>query len=248
MNGFYDSISQGSGVFMKSRVVVSLVCVLFPALALAQTASFSSSINWSQTPNLYFNVNGGPATMCGDLVTTRNGSLLTATGWICTDANGNATRGPWTWSGTPSDQTDTNVHINWANGTTTYATTGHVWDKTCPNVTISSAVPGSSFSGSATDNTWGAGFDSSWTFIIAHYLDLTTGMYWGGGSSYSAVDTGWYGSAAPLPSHSIGWSLPNASVPPTSAHISGHNYIWIMDVYDGDHLCSPVAKSYSFTY
>jgi hypothetical protein len=235
---------------MKVRVLaIPLLLVLLPTLALSQTgvAYLSSSINWSQTPDLYFTVSGGPPSMCGSLETDRNGSHLSSPGWICTDSNGNVTKGPWTWAGTPGDQTDTNIHIHWTNGTDTYANSGHIWDKSCPVVNITGAYPGA-FVGNATDNQWGAGFDGSWTFIIAHYLDTTTGQYWGGGSSYSSVDTGWYGSASTMPSHFINWTLPTTSVPPANAHITGHSYLWIIDVYDGDHLCFPVAVSSSFVY
>src|SRR5437763_16964763 len=123
---------------MKLRIyVLAMFLVLVSTLSFPQTvgtAYFSNAINWSQSSDLYFTVTGGPASMCGDLVTTRNGSSLVSPGWICTDSSGNVTKGPWTWANTPSDQTDTNVHIDWANGSTTYATSDHVWDNTCPSV------------------------------------------------------------------------------------------------------------------
>jgi hypothetical protein len=84
---------------MKLRVISFFSLLLLPIFALSQsvgTAYFSNTINWSQTPDLYFTVIGAPPSVCGDLVTTRNGSLLVGQDWICTDANGNVTRGPWT--------------------------------------------------------------------------------------------------------------------------------------------------------
>lgn len=83
------------------------------------TGFVSSHINFSQTPDLYFSVTGAPPNVCGALATIRNGACLYVPGWVCTDGNGQVTRGPWTWSGTPGDQTDRNIHFNWTNGTTT---------------------------------------------------------------------------------------------------------------------------------
>lgn len=65
--------------------------------------------------------------------TVRNGSTLIAPGWICTDANGNATKGPWTWANTPSDQTHRYVTIWWPDGTQTLPFKDHIWDKSCPH-------------------------------------------------------------------------------------------------------------------
>jgi len=33
---------------------------------------------------------------------------------------GNSLRGPWRWIDQPGDQTDTNIHFDWPNGTSTY--------------------------------------------------------------------------------------------------------------------------------
>jgi|SRR6267142_4937785 len=240
----------------KSEMCVAFFSfILLSMLASAQTgvASFSSQVNWSQTPQLYFNVNGGPPNMCGDLVTTRNGQLLVAHGWICTDANGNAQNGPWTWSQTPGDQTDTGVHINWANGATTNANSNHIWDKTCPAIQLDSTTgrPPMSFKGSGIDGNWGAGF-GSWTFVAIDFYDAT----WG--SSYDQ-STGSYSS--PFPSginatltglgtlnfarYNLGWSSP--VIPPTAAHISGHQYRWVAILGDGDNRCQSRTE-YDFTF
>lgn len=235
---------------MRVRVFAISLLVLLPTLALAQTgvASFTSCINWSQTADLYFNINNGPPNMSGDLVTFRNGSWLNSPGWITTDANGNAQRGPWSWANTPSDQTDVSLHIHWSNGTDTYANCDHYWDKTCPTVSISNASPSAGFSGPATDNQWGAGFNGNWTNVHAHFADITSGaaIYWDG-TSYnpSAPQVSFAGTVSPLPSHSATWSV---SAPPPSAHISSHTYQWTVIFADGDNNCNPRITSSTFTY
>ncbi|HEV3037460.1 MAG TPA: hypothetical protein VHA33_06710 [Candidatus Angelobacter sp.] len=238
---------------MKLSVLAVALFLLIPGLAFTQTpvgtAYFSNAINWSQTPDLYFTVAGAPPNVCGDLVTTRNGSLLVSYCWIRTDSNGSVFKGPWRWADTPADQTDTNVHFNWSdpNHSVTYFTTGHIWDKTCPSVSISTASPGS-FTGAATDNQWGAGFDGSWTKVKFHFSDITgPSIYWDG-TSYnpSAPDVAFDGSVSPMPSHSVNWSA--TSVPPASAHIPGHTYLWTIHFFDGDYQCSPLIRSSVFTY
>jgi hypothetical protein len=240
---------------LRILVLLALLVTIFPNSAISQigTAYFSSQINWSQTPDLYFTIHLGPANMCGDLVTTRNGNLLTAHNWICTDANGDVTAGPWTWNNTAADQTDTDVHIVWSNGSVTYATSGHVWDKTCPAVSISTATPGS-FTGSASDNQWGAGFDSTWTYAEALFMDVTSEQvnpfhgeiyYWDGTgySSFSMVSIS--GTVSGMPGHNATWSV---AAPPASAHIRGHIYQWEIHFADGDNNCMPQIVRSTFTY
>src|SRR5258708_680889 len=149
------------------------------------TGFVSSHINFSQTPDLYFSVTGAPPNICGALATIRNGSCLYVPGWVCTDGNGQVTRGPWTWSGTPGDQTDRNIHFNWANGTTTNFTSDHIWDKTCPlpTVTSPSGGPPTSFYGTGSDQNWGAGFRvrgdyGPGTRVKLQFQDNSTGLYW----------------------------------------------------------------------
>jgi hypothetical protein len=91
---------------------------LWPQRAGRRYSLFSNIINWELTGDVVFTVRGAPPNVCGNLVTTRNGSLLCGPGWICTDANGNATANAggtssWSWANTPNDQTDTNLHFNW---------------------------------------------------------------------------------------------------------------------------------------
>lgn len=235
---------------MKARVVaLSLLLAVFSPFALSQTvgtAYFSSTINWSQTPDLYFTVTGGPPNTCGDLYSTRNGSPLFAPGWLCTDANGNATKGPWTWSGTPGNQTDTGIHIGWPNGTATYATSDHVWDKSCPVVQItSSGTPPTTFQGTIVDDQWGAGMDDGWTHIRGTYFDVTAQTYWNG-TSWVSTATEFDATVSPLPSHSSTFSIPG--VPPASAHTPGDQYLWSALSWDGDNLCTIDSVTYSYTF
>src|SRR5690349_13958087 len=227
--------------------------VLLSGFAFTQTpvgsASFNHVINWSQTGDLYFTVTGAPHSVCGDLVTTRNGSLLVSPGWICTDANGNVTTntGPWTWANTPGDQTDTNIHFDWHNGTATYFTTNHVWDKSCPFTVITNATAATSstsaFTGTAPDESvdqWGAGFDRSWTSVSVYFFDQTTGLYWNG-SSYSGFSSvSWPATISTnLPNQGLFWSVSPSSIPPASAHNPAHSYIWSAVMTDGDVNCFP---------
>src|SRR5437660_1000564 len=131
---------------MKARVpIFPAVFLLLSSLAYAQcnssvgNAFLSSSVNWSQTPDLSFAVIGGPSNTCGDFLSTRNGVSDYNSGQVCTDANGTATRGPWTWANTSADQTDTNIRIHWPGNSCTYFTTNHYWDKSCPTPHITSS-------------------------------------------------------------------------------------------------------------
>lgn len=231
------------GLFLA---LVSSVCFCQQQVG---TAYFSNEINWSQTPDLHFTILGGQANVCGELVTFRNGSWLYVPGWACTNANGDANMGPWTWASTSGDQTDINVQIIWPNGNYTNATSDHIWDKTCPDISISTAYPGS-FTGTGTDNQWGAGFDDGWTKIKFHYLDITgpgPAISWDG-TSYnpSAPQVAFDGTLSTMPSHSVNWSA--TSPPPANAHISGHTYQWVIDFYDNDDQCSIIVKYATFTY
>jgi hypothetical protein len=205
------------------------------AFASGGVGYFSSSINWQGTPDLYYSVAGAPASVCGDLVITRNGGSWTTTpGWMCTDGSGNATKGPWTWSGQSGDET-AEAYIQWPDSsTTTHAT--HIWDKTCsityPDVC---GTPPGSFYGHATDTAWGAGFNSSWTTAVAFYKDVTnaTTLCWTPSSgAYAAnncipVDLGVSGE----PSFSVTWSA--SQVPASALHLSHHSYEWDACVTDG---------------
>jgi hypothetical protein len=203
------------------------------------TSYFSDSINWQFTGDLYFSVAGAPASVCGDLHSIRNGVTLIANGWICTDASGNATKGPWTWTGTASDQTDTYVTIWWPDGTQTLPFKNHIWDKTCPSTSISwSGVPPTSYSGSATDTAWGAGFNSNWTNVLSYFQDRNTLNYWdpSTGGYTSVVRLPVQGTVSGMPGFSVTWTTP---FPSTGAHTSGHVYRWETGVTDGG--CRPLG-------
>ncbi|HEV3039271.1 MAG TPA: hypothetical protein VHA33_15960 [Candidatus Angelobacter sp.] len=211
------------------------------------TAYFSNPINWSQTPDLHFTIQGGQPNTCGELVTFRNGSWLYVPGWACVDGNGNANMGAWTWANTPGDQTDTNVQIIWPNGNYTNATSDHVWDKSCPTISpvpFGSGVPGA-FSGTASDNQWGAGFDDGWTVVTATYEDTTIHLFWtpATGSYNSSSGVVVQGEIFGMPSHGINWSFDplRSEAPSAGAHTAGHSYVWTVYLTDGDQLCSPTA-------
>lgn len=202
------------------------------AAAIVGSAQFSRKINYQSSPNLTYTVTGGPPNTCGELNTYRNGSWLFGGNWLCTDASGNATKGPWTWAGTPSDQTDEPAFIRWPNGDTTN-NSDHIWDKNCATTyrTTPGGNPPTSFAGYATDVQWGAGFDFS-PNPDARFRDVTSGLYWD-------PATGGY-TAAPIkilrPTLSrvdrwrVNWSVPS---PPVGAHQSGHEYFWFVCVTDG---------------
>ncbi len=227
-------------------VACSLLLVALPALGYQGTAFFSASINWSQTGNLYFTVAGGPPNTCGDLSSFRNHQNLYAAGWLCTDANGNAVKGPWTWAGTPGNQLDQGIKIIWPGGDSTQPI-NHIWDKTCPTLVATSptGAPPSTFSGRADDGVFGAGFNQSWTQAAGAFIQVETNTFWRpGDTSYSrpipgplaVIPTlsGWPASPQ-FPDWSINWSFPQ--IPPASAHVPGYHYKWIVEMTDGDSRC-----------
>lgn len=233
--------------------------LLLAALALmanaaaAQTngnAYFSSPINWSSTGDLYYTVAGGPPNTCGALVTTRNGIPVRANNWLCTDANGGATKGPWTWAGTPGDQTDQDLRIEWPDGTST-VWRDHVWDKTCPTIQRLSAggSPPTSFSGDAWDGAWGAGFGNGWSNVQIFFEDVAAFKFWTPGlSGYTRVGP-WPVTATEsgIPGFYLTWS--STAVPPASMHQPGRTYRWHACVADGDDNCmvDENCATYEFT-
>ncbi|HKV07423.1 MAG TPA: hypothetical protein VJ725_04730 [Thermoanaerobaculia bacterium] len=221
------------------RVSLSIVvCCLsllsaLPAAAAGGTGYFNTNVNWQYTGTLYYYVVGGPPNTCGELRSTRNGASLSAPGWLCTDAYGNATKGPWYWSSTPSNQTDTNLAIWWPDGThTSYA--WHIWDKTCPTPYLDSPLgfPPTTYYGHATDQTWGACFSSSWSNVISYFQDTTTGFYWdpatGDYTSPSAVAVS--GTLTGMPGCSVNWTT---TFPSPGVYKAGHRYNWRTGVTDG---------------
>lgn len=206
------------------------------------SAYFNYPIHWVGMPDLYFTVAGGPPNTCGDAVITRNGVTSTAVGWLCTDASGNATKGPWSWANQPIDETAT-TYIRWPGGGIT-SQASHIWDKTAPSASITSPLgsPPSSYSGTGSDAAWGAGFNTNWTIVRSNFLDVDTDLYWtpslgayagsrrcrpvGGGCNVPSVDA----TVSGMPGFSISW---NSAFPPASAHTPGHAYKWTTCVWDG---------------
>jgi hypothetical protein len=234
---------------MKSALSVLVPAALFlqanaaPA-AVCGDAYYNHGIDWPNTPALYYTVTGAPANTCGDLWASRNGAAyVKGAGWICTDSSGSATKGPW--SSNPIDET-AYVYIDW--GSCTSPVRQHIWDVTEATVNVTSSVPGA-FSGTATDATWGAGFNAGWTQCQASYkFDTGTGIrYWNpltGGytSSYSIFVPC---SISGMPSMNITWSTSSTQRPPLAIHISGGYYTWTAWIYDGGQW---VARSVSFTF
>src|SRR6185369_6290543 len=199
-------------------------------------AQFSPEINWSG--DLYYNITGGPASLCGDLYVSRNfGSYTMTPNWICTNGSGNATAGPWSYASQSGDE-EAFAYIIWSNSLSTN-TAHHIWDKTDPTAAITSSngppAP-TSFSGTASDPNYGAGFDSSWALCYTNYYDSTTDNYWDPGTNlYSASHFPVVESCAlsGMPSRSVTWSA--SQIPPGYAHITHHCYLWGVQVFDGGH-------------
>lgn len=246
---------------MKHALLVLAPLVLIPptdAEAAVGTGSFSPVINWQASPNLYYNVNGGPANTCGDLHVSRNGGPDTVTsGWLCTDGSGNATKGPWTWANQNGDE-DAYGYIAWPNGTST-TVAHHIWDKTAPSITINSfgSTPPTAFTGSANDGSYGSGFKadfgsdagvpySTGSKCSVQFWDASTRLYWCPGySSYtSSLACSVSCTISGMPSRFVTWSADQ--VPPGSAHSPWDSYQWTVSVYDNWNLGQRAQKSATF--
>jgi len=198
------------------------------------TGYFSTTISWYYSGDLYYSVAGAPASTCGTLWTYRNSGPWTSTpGWICTDASGNATKGPWTWAGQSGDETAYG-YIEWPGSLYTNVAE-HIWDKSCTTTTITSpgGSPPTSLYGAATDVTWGAGFDASWSTCTAYFYDRGTGYYWtpAAGAYSTTSNVGVSCSISGMPGMTVTWS--ESSIPPGGAHAGGHCYDWYVCVPDG---------------
>ena len=210
------------------------VSLLQPVAGWAQGgyAFFNPEINWAGV--MYYTVAGGPPHTCGDLWAKRNAGpwQKEAGGWLCTDGSGNAVKGPWSLNNQAGDEKAL-VYIQWPSGSATTIET-HIWDKTAPSVTLASTTgtPPPSFSGTATDPQWGAGFNSNWTECYATFRENNTFSYWSpsrsrydlGAAEFNCTITG-------MPGHSISWSV--SPVPPASAHVPGYCYRWEVLISDG---------------
>jgi len=206
--------------------------LLFP-LGVAQaticgSAAFNHDINWPSTSDLYYSVWNAPANTCGDLWAWRNGNgyNMEAANWICTDSWGQATKGPWSSSSHSTDETAYG-YIDWH---TCYSpVASHIWDVTPPDPSIDNTYP-SSFSGSATDGSWGAGFVSS-AYCQTEFYDATPGIgkWWSfSNNSYTATSPD-YGPCflSGKPSYYVTWY--GSPLPSLQA---GHHYYWKVLVWD----------------
>jgi hypothetical protein len=241
---------------LKTLALFSLLAILSKS-GFAQSGGqgfFSSNINWSQTPDLYYQVVAAPPSTCGDLVITRNGgSPLTTPNWLCTDGNGSATKGPWTWAKQSGDELAVHAYIRWPDGRQT-TEAWHVWDKTCPLMSPNQAFGyTSTFSGTAADGINGAGFTSAWTVVKLTYFNRDSLSYWDPSTdTYSlstppdiyATLTG-LGSLPNSPSYSMTWSGTVAAhqVPSYGAHNPSSHYTWAAHLLDGDNRCSSVYST-----
>lgn len=227
---------------MRTKVALS---ILVPAVLLLQvsaaaavticgSAYYNHPISWPTTPPLYYSVAGAPPNTCGTLWTSRNhDDYVGGPSWICTDSNGNATKGPWTSA--PDDEI-AYAYIDW--GSCISPLQIHTWDVGPPSATIYSGYP-SSFSGAATDEPWGAGFNASWALCRADYRKEPTGTT---GTRWWDPATGGYTSSTIIyvectlqymPSLNINWTTSSSQRPAVSAHVSGDSYTWRVWVYDG---------------
>jgi len=246
---------------MKYALLVLAPLVLISqtgAEAAGGTGSFSPIINWQYSPNLYYNVNGAPPNVCGDLYVSRNGGAYTVTpGWMCTNGSGNATKGPWTWANQNGDE-EAYGFIVWPDGTGTNVA-HHIWDKTAPSITINplgNTWPNTptAFTGSANDGPYGAGFKSDFgsesgvgfptgSRCYVQFRNVSTGLYWCSGyNSYtSSVACSVSCTISGMPSRSVTWSADQ--VPPGYAHNPLESYQWKVIVYDNFNLGHRAEKN-----
>lgn len=182
------------------------------------TASFSHGVYDCAGSSYSYRVVNAPANVCGTLKLIRNGVYEETPGWICTDAAGSATKGPWTVS---TNQTAQNIRIEWPNGTTTTGGDTKVDDFSTPTISSSRQDTGS-FNGSASDTQWGSGF-GSWTTVRVTYRDVSNGLYWNGSCYCSSSPVTFYASFTPAGGYSITWS---SIPPPYYAHDPFHTYQW----------------------
>jgi len=208
--------------------------VIPPPTIASPTGYFSDAISWSWSGDLYYSVAGAPANTYGTLWTYRNSGPWTSTGnWLLTDGSGNATKGPWSWANQANDET-AYAYIEFPSPYGTTNVSSHIWDKTCATTTVTSSngSPPSSFYGAASDATWGAGFNSNWTWGACWFQDTSSGLYWTPVAGSYSTSSNFYQnpSISGMPGMTITWSC---SVPPTNVHTVGHCYQWTACFTDG---------------
>ncbi len=187
-----------------------------------------------------YNVYNGPPNTCGTLHIVRNGVEETTPGWICTDATGQAQKGPWTPS---TNQTGQGIYIEWSCGGTTSGDDYKVDDVSQPNVYpdqtggFGAPIP-TEFSGWATDTQWGSGV----SVMEATFQNTTTGRYYDGSGYNSYSPVRFFPSLSPPGG---GFSVFWAVTPPSpSAHNSYDNYEWCVVGSDACYLCTVCVPFY----
>jgi hypothetical protein len=199
-------------------LIVLLLCAQASAQPRGGFAYFTNDVYDCPGSTYSYIVSLGPPNTCGTLKLVRNGVYEETPGWLCTDASGNATKGPWTVS---TNQTGQNIRIEWPNGTSTYGADTKVDDYSAPTVSVGSADL-YSFAGTASDAQWGSGF-GPWTTVRVTYMDAFNGLYWDGWCYCSASPAPFNASFSPVGGYNITWS----SIPPPSyAHDPFHAYQW----------------------
>lgn len=202
-------------------------------------AYFSNGVYDSRFTSYTYNVYGAPANVCGELRIYRyspwnNGQQENTGGWICTNAFGLATKGPWT----PSvDQTGENIHIVWPNGTYTVGGDYKIDDISEPVLSPNQyggygvSIP-TQFNGSGSDPKWGTGFyfgSNGWSYLTASFRNISQSRYFDGWGYLSSSPVFFPGSASPSRALDISWWV---TPPPLSAHNSYDTYEWC--VYSSD--------------
>ena len=194
-------------------------------------AFFSNGVLDCNGSSYTYHVVNAPPNTCGTLYIKRNGVQETGPGWICTDNNGNATKGSWSVS---TNQTGEDIYILWPDGTRTSGGDDKTDDYSAPYVpdidflSYQNGVP-TSFSGTATDVMWGSGFGAA-TNVLVQFAHLNTGKYWDG-SSYSSSSPVYFGGSFSVTGQwTASWWFNN--VPPVSAHQVGNDYNWCVSIDD----------------
>jgi hypothetical protein len=205
---------------------------LMTAAGVVCNGSFSQNINYSGS--LTYTVSGCPANTYAELSTFRNGSWLFAANYLHTDGSGGATLGPWYWSNTASDQTDDPLYFRFTPSNDTTDNTWHIWDKH-PAVTYRDSAWGSpptAYSGHATDDQWGAGFDFGGA-CFSDFQDQTTGLWWD--PSSGAYNSGSYKYVNNTLTRTNRWYVQwTGAFPSAGSHTTAHTYQWYTCCHDGN--------------
>lgn len=214
-------------------------------------AYFSNGVYDCGYTSYTYNVYNGPPNVCGTLHIVRNGVEEITPGWICTNAYGQATKGPWTPS---RDQTGQGIYIAWSCGGTTVGGDFKVDDVSRPIIGInqhggySLPIP-TEFSGWATDAQWGSGFNfgwGGWSSINATFQNTSTypAKYYDGSGYNSTSEVTFSGTSSPPGGgFSINWAV---TPPPPAAHNSYDTYKWCVKSNDYCYQCDPDPDCVTF--